>query len=284
MLTVREKLPEFWDLATTIASDLQSQIIVARETLRERIKPLLEPDWVESMDQVIPGWRQIATINDGETALHTLLVCAACFNLPEYTRLAERTRHEIEWAALLHDLDKQLARQDSAHPFRSAAVAARLLPSLGFQPRAQIRAAQIAAWSQLVMAAQRPDRARMVHDHSRLPEIIAGLHACWGPDSSAVRILKAILFHQSLPTLNAWPNAVLLSDAELAYALSRADLQVLGPLMLADSDSWNMFTQHRQPYLQEIRANNAATRRRMRALDAAVLPMPGSGGKEHGRI
>jgi len=109
------------------------------------------------------------------------------------------------------------------------------------------------------MSAQRPDGERMLHDHSFLPEIIDDIHKCWGNDTSATRILKAVLLHQSLPTLKDWSNAVLLTDNELSYSLVLKDMDVLGPLMIADSDSWNIFDEPRIAYLAELRASNAET-------------------------
>jgi hypothetical protein len=166
----------------------------------------------------------------------------------------------------LHDLDKTLARRDSAHPFRSAALVVRILPDLGFDPLPGIHQDDLEAWSNLVMSAQRPDGDRMLHDHGSLREIISDLHKCWGDHSSAVRILKGILLHQSLPTLKDWSNPVLLTDEELSNALTLDDMQVLGPLMIADSDAWNIFDESRYAYLDELRAKNAETCRRIREI------------------
>lgn len=263
MITVQEKLPKFWKFTQEIAADLQAERFSDLGSLLQKIKPLLEPGFVEQMEKTIPGWQKIAALNDGQTAKHTLLVCATCLNLPEYQQVGELTRREIEWAALLHDLDKTLARWDSAHPFRSAALVVQILPDLGFDPLPGIHKNDLEAWSNLVMSAQRPDGDRMLHDHASLKEMIAGLHRCWGDNSSASRILKAVLLHQSLPTLKDWSNPVLLTDEELSYALTRADMDVLGPLMIADSDSWNIFDEPRYAYLEELRANNAETLRRI---------------------
>jgi hypothetical protein len=263
MIPVQEKLPEFWKLSEEIAADLQTERFSDMGQLVQKIKPLLEPGFVEQMEKTIPGWQKIATVNDGQTAKHTLLVCATCLNLPEYQQAGELTRSEIEWSALLHDLDKTLARRDSAHPFRSAALVALILPDLGFDPLPGFHRDDLSAWSNMVMSAQCPDGDRMLHDHSLLKEIIIGLHRCWGDNSSALRILKAVLLHQSLPTLKDWSNPELLTDEELSFALTLADMQVLGPLMIADSDSWNIFDESRYAYLEELRANNAETRRRI---------------------
>ena len=264
MFTVKEKLPDFWNLSTRIATGLRTGKITDWDRLIQQISPLLEQGFVESVDNIIPGWKTIATLNDGETALHTLLVFAACLNLPEYTLADELTCIEIEWAAILHDFDKKLARQDSAHPFRSAAVVSRIMPNLGFELLPGTSKTDLEAWSNLVMAAQRPDGERMIHDHSSLKKIIDGIYKCWGKDTSASRVLKAVLFHQSLPTLRDWPNAVFLTDEELSFALTLNDMKVLGPLMIADSNSWNIFGDVRTSYLYELRANNAETRSRIR--------------------
>ena len=266
MFTVEEKISVFWDLAKKIASGLRAEEFSDRESLIQQMSPLLEQSFIESMDIIIPGWRKISTLHDGQTAMHTLLVFATCLNLPEYTLADVQTCAGIEWAALLHDLDKDRARNDTAHPFRSAAVVAKIMPELGFELLPNIDKTDLEAWSDLVMSAQRPDGERMIHDHVALKEIINGLHTCWGMDTSAARILKAVLLHQSLPTLQDWSNAVLLTNQELSYSITLKDMKVLGPLMVADSDSWNIFSELRVPYLYELRASNAETRRRIQTM------------------
>ena len=266
MFTDEEKIPIFWDLSKKIAADLRAEKFSDRERLIQQMSPLLEQSFTESMDKIIPGWRKIATLYEGQTAIHTLLVFATCLNLPEYTLADVQTCMEIEWAALLHDLDKDRARNDTAHPFRSAAVVAQIMPELGFDLLPNINKTDLEAWSNLVMSAQRPDGERMIHDHAALKEIIDGIYRCWGNDSSATRILKAVLLHQSLPTLQDWSNAVLLTDQELFYSVTLLDMKVLGPLLVADSDSWSIFSELRIPYLYEMRASNAETRRRIQTM------------------
>lgn len=263
MFTVREKLPDFWNLSQKTAYALRAGKFSDWAPLLQQIKPLLDESLIEDIDKVIPGWRKIATLHDGQTALHTLLVFSLCLILPEYTLADEQTCMEIEWAAVLHDLDKNIARGDTAHPFRSAAVVARIMPELGFELLPNINEADLETWSNMVMSAQRPDGERMIHDHSSLKEIIDGIYKCWGKDSSATRILKAVLLHQSLPTVKEWSNAVLLTDEELSYALTLNDMKVLGALMVADSDSWNIFAEVRTSFLYELRASNAETRSRI---------------------
>ena len=64
--------------------------------------------------------------------------------------------------------------------------------------------------------------------------------------------------------MKEWSNAVLLTDEELSYTLTLSDMKVLGALMVADSDSWNIFDDVRTSYLYELRASNAETRSRIK--------------------
>jgi len=54
-------------------------------------------------------------------------------------------------------------------------------------------------------------------------------------------ILKAVLFHWSFTTVKEWPCAAPLTADEVSAYLDDELLQILGPLILADSDSWNLF-------------------------------------------
>jgi hypothetical protein len=263
MFSVAEKIPRVWALSNEIASGMQAGKYSEWDVLMDHLSPLVEPDFIDEIDRTIPGWRKIATLHKGVTAKHTLLVLSSCLNLTEYQQAGPQTQRELEWSAVLHDLDKEKVRSDTAHPFRSAAVVNRIMPMLGFALRTGLNPAYPELWSQLVLASQRADGDRMIHDHTRLRYIIAGLHDCWGEGTPAARILKAILLHQSLPALKDWANAVLLTDEELAYSLTLADMEVLGPLMIADSDSWNIFDEPRTAYLAELRESNAETCRRI---------------------
>lgn len=259
IIRVKEKLPDFWNLSTKVASDLRTGKIANNDKLLEQIRLLLDPDFVKKIDNVISGWKTIATLHNGETALHTLIVFATCLNLPEYKIANSQTCFEIEWSIILHDIDKKMARQDTAHPFRSAALASRIMANLGFELLPKITEDDVEAWAKLVLSAQRQDGERMLHDHSFLREIINGIYKCWGYDTSATRILKAVLFHQSLPTVQEWTNAVLLTDKELSFALTLNDMRVIAPLIIADSDSWNIFSHNRSSNLSELRINNKKT-------------------------
>jgi hypothetical protein len=256
--------PELWTQLERLAHELEVGTYADWPALTARLEFLNDPDLIDLMNTRIPGWHKIAAINNGITARHTILVFATCLNLPEYKKKPHQTQSEIQWAALLHDIDKNVSGgRDASHPFRSAAVAVKAMPGLGFDPQPNVTLKEIEGWSELVMSAQHEVNGQVLHDHTNLKEIIEGIHSQWGKETSASRILKAVLFHQSLPTVKDWPNPVLLSDEELRASLTLEDMNVLAPLLIADSDSWNIFDEPRFAYLDELRENITETRKRL---------------------
>jgi hypothetical protein len=259
-------IPRIWTLAQEVAEALKAGTYTRWPPLLTRLEILTEPDWIDEIDNLAPGWRKIATIKAGITAKHTLLVLAICLNLPEYATANENTCCEIEWATLLHDLDKEYpanGKKDASHAFRSAAMATRALPGLGFPLQPGANFTELDQWADLLNASQHIVDGQKVHDHANLTEILSGLRHLWGENTSASRILKAILFHQSLPTLVDWTNPVLFNNDELRAALTLCDMDVLGPLLIADSDAWNIFDEPRFAYLNELRKNITKTRKQL---------------------
>jgi hypothetical protein len=254
MPSLSETLPRLWSAACTLGSELENGEHTEWASLYQRLDFLTEGEWIDAVENVIPGWGKIATQNDGLTAKHTLVVLACCMNLPEYQNASAQTRREIEWAAIFHDLDKdvQYGRGDGSHGVRSAGVAAQRLVDLDFefQPKGHFE-----TWVDAVKSAQKQVDGKWVNDFSRLPALWAGLHYFFGFDTPASRILKAVMFHQSLPTLGEWPNPVILSDDEMRAYLTWEDMDVLGPLMLGDSDAWNVCESKRDAYMEELRGN-----------------------------
>ena len=264
MPTPSSILPELWTQVERLAHELEVGTYADWASLTVRLGFLNDPNLINLLNTRIPGWHNIAAINNGITARHTILVFATCLNLPEYKEKPPQTQSEIQWAVLLHDIDKNVSSgKDTSHPFRSAAVAVKAMPGLGFELQPNVTLKDIEGWSELVMSAQHEVNGQVQHDHTNLKEIIEGLHRQWGEETSANRILKAVLFHQSLPTLKDWTNPVLLNDEELRTSLTLKDMNILAPLLVADSDSWNIFDDVRLAYLDELRANIAETHRRL---------------------
>jgi len=249
-----ETLPILWDAAYALQPELKNGLYKEWAYLYRRLDFLTDKKWINAVERILPGWEKVATQNEGQTAKHTIVVLACCLNLPEYKNASAQTRREIEWAAIFHDLDKdvQYGRGDGAHGMRSAGLAAQRLVDLGFDLESK---GHFDNWVDVVKSAQKQVEGKWAADFSRLPAIWTGLHYFFGFDTPATRIVKAVMFHQSLSTLDDWPNPVILSDDEIRTYLTLEDIDVLGPLMLGDSDAWNVCEPTRDRYMGELRGN-----------------------------
>jgi hypothetical protein len=249
-------LPDLWAVTYELKAELDSGRCEDWESLYKRLDFLIEQEWIEAVETVIPGWEKISTQKDGLTAKHTMLVLVCCMSLPEYQAASTQIQYEIEWAAVFHDLDKDVhyGRGDGSHGFRSAGVAAQRLADLGFDFRPD---GDFAAWVDLVKSSQKQVDGKWINDFSHLPDILTGLRYFFGDNSSASHIFKAVMFHQSLPTLEDWPSPIILSDDEIRAYLTLDDMDVLGPLMLGDSAAWNLCNPMMNEYMAELRGNIA---------------------------
>jgi hypothetical protein len=255
-----DSLPRIWEVTLNLKDELENRVFREWDSLYQRLDFLAEQEWIDAVDSVIYGWKKIATQEAGITAKHTLIVLACCMNLSEYQQASSQTRREIEWAALFHDLDKDVlyGRGDGAHGVRSAAAAAQCLVDLGFDFRSD---GDIVVWLDLVKSAQKQVDGKWVNDFSHLLAILTGLRNFFGVDTPAERIIKAVMFHQAMPTVGDWPNPVILNNDEIRASLTQSDMDVLGPLMLGDSDAWNVCEPMRDDYMDELRWNIAKVRK-----------------------
>ena len=245
-------VPVLWDAASALRTELEEGYFKEWVSLYRRLDFLVDPKWIKAVEQTLPGWEKIATQEKGLTAKHTLVVLAGCMNLPEYWKASAQTRREIEWAAVFHDLDKDVlyGRGDGSHGIRSAALAAQRLVDLGIKVQSK---GNFENWLEALKSAQKEVDGKWVNDFKPLPAIWGGLHYFFGFDTPASRIIKAVMFHQSLPTLNDWPNPVILTEAQIRASLTLEDMEVLGTLMLGDSDAWNVCDPKREAYMSELR-------------------------------
>lgn len=255
-----EQLPRLWEVILSLKAELENGIYKDWDTLYQRLDCLVEQEWIDYIENIVSSWEKIATQNDGLTAKHTILVLACSIILPEYRRASSQTQREIEWAAIFHDLDKDVlyGRGDGAHGVRSAAAAANCMRKQGFDFHS---GDDFEAWLNLLKSAQKQVDGKWVNDFSHLADITSGLRHFFGFDTPAGRIIKAVMFHQSLPTLDDWPNPIILSDDQIRTALTLSDMDVLGPLMLGDSEAWNVCEPMRNDYMKELRGNIAKVRK-----------------------
>jgi hypothetical protein len=186
----------------------------------------------------------MAAAGDGVTLNHITQAMIAINLLPEYRQAQEPLRAMLEWTVLYHDVGKQVVagQRDALHAFRSATMAARALPNVGF-PVTVAYQTTIDPWTQRVLGAAvaAPDGKGRIPDNRALPAILEGIDQLFGRDSAAALIVQGALLHQSLNVVPEWPNPGSLAEADVPTCIRPAVVPLLEAMMLVDSDAWQLF-------------------------------------------
>ena len=251
-------LPEFMELVEKAIKKYNSG--VTESDLSDFVIKAAQPELMNGIEREIPGWKDMAALRDGETLVHIVRVFIALMAIPEYQNAPAKEKQTVKWAVLLHDLAKKPIDpltgekiRDAVHPFRSAVLAAKILPNHGFYVTGQYENT-IGSWSAYTYDAVTTDvKGRPIHDNEKLPEITDGIDKMFERNSSTSKIVKSILFHQSLNFLKQWPDAAPLTDQEIKDYIDDGLLEVLGLLVKADSYSWQLFKpENRANFNQQI--------------------------------
>jgi hypothetical protein len=266
---LKNHLPDLSDFVRIQARQIEAGELRNGDELGQRIRDFHTPGRMRSVEAVSPGWLDMAAYADGATLDHITRALIALQCLPEYRQAPPHLQAAMEWIVLYHDVGKQVidGQRDSLHAFRSATLAARALPKVGFQT-SENYAPGLDAWIQLVLGASiaAPDGKGSIQDNRKLPAIILGSEQLFGAGTGAALIVQAVLLHQSLNVVPEWPNPGSLTDTELPSCISPALLPLLEALMLVDSDAWQLFDP----------ASKAKFRQSTLAVFAGVRRMTGS--------
>jgi hypothetical protein len=239
-----DHLPELFQFVRALARQIEAGELQDGEHLAVRCRDFYTADRMAAIETVAPGWREMASQANGATLEHITEALIALQLLPEYRQATRDLQAQLEWTVLYHDLGKQViaGQRDALHAFRSATMAARMLPALGF-PVAADYAATLEPWTRLVLGASvaAPDGKGLLPDNRLLPEILRGVEQLFGADSAATLIVQAALLHQSLNVVPEWPNPGSVAESELARCIRPALLPLLEAMMLVDSDAWQLF-------------------------------------------
>lgn len=241
MKPLRDPLPGLADLIDGLGRSVDDGSIADTAAFIAESRRRWNREMAEHVDAVVPHWSTMASYADGKTLWHVLLAVVALRRLDEYRDATAQQQHLLDWTVLLHDIAKQPTheRRDHRHAFRSATVAAQVLPLIGFQPPAADAAYE--AWRTLVSTAHRFDEetGEPVQDTTKLGPIICGIDRLFEPD--AARLLKAIAMHLSLTVVTDWPSPAPMTPAQESELVTADVAMLLLPLMLADSGGWAMF-------------------------------------------
>ncbi len=240
---LREHLPDLFEFVRTLAAQIESGELQDAGELAARVHDFYTADRMAVIEIAAPGWREMAGYADGATRKHITEALIALQLLPEYRRAPNQLQPLMEWSVLYHDLGKQVigGQRDSMHAYRSAAMAARTLPAVGFPASAAYPAA-IDPWTRLVLGASvaAADGKGPLPDKRALPEILHGSEQLFGTGSGAALIVQAVLLHQSLDVVPEWPNPGSLAKAEVPLCIGPTLLPLLEAMMLVDSDAWQL--------------------------------------------
>jgi len=237
-------LPDLLEFVRVTAEQVEAGELQDGDTLVQRFRDFYTTDRMRAIEVVAPGWQEMAAQADGATLNHITQAMIAVQLLPEYRQGSGDLRALLEWTVLYHDLGKQViaGQRDSLHAFRSATMAARALPTVGF-PARDAYPAMLDAWIPLVLGASvpAPDGKGRIQDNQALPGILQGIDAMFGAGSPAALIVQAVMLHQSLNVVPEWPNPGSLTEAEVPQCIRPPLLPLLEAMMLVDSDAWQLF-------------------------------------------
>lgn len=251
---LEDQLPDLLAFVRTLARQIEGGELQDGDTLAARIGVFYTAEQMAAIEAVAPGWQEMAAYADGTTLHHVTQVLVALQLLPEYRQASRYLQALMEWSVLYHDLGKQViaGQRDALHAFRSATMAARALPRLGFVA-SEAYPATLEPWSRLVLGASvaTPDGKGSMQDNRALPEILRGIEQLFGAGSAVALIVQAALLHQSLNVVPEWPNPGSLTEAQVPECIRPELVPLLEGLMLADSDAWQLFEPDKKARFRE---------------------------------
>ena len=239
-----ERMPELNRFIVNLTKEYNAGNITSWDNLDERVKKFFTPEQMSEFETIVPGWKKMASYSDGITLTHVTCVFLGLFMLPEFQKLSENQQQLAKWIVLFHDIDKLHVRgkKDTLHAFRSGAVAANILPNIGFPISVQYHVF-IAPWTTLTVNAFVEDHNKpwQKPDNTKLPEILAGIDQLFGEDTAATIIVKTCLLHISLSVDPHYNTPAPLTDEEVKQFISPALFPLLRVMMLVDNEGWSMF-------------------------------------------
>lgn len=235
-------LPDLFHFAQGLAWEYQCGRLAA-EDLHRTIVEFFTPGEMNKIEKTIPGWNEMAGYARGQTLVHTVCMLLAMIGSDEYARANDEEKLLLEWIAVLHDLGKQATerQRDHAHAFRSAALAAKILPKIGF-PVQEGYERLVGRWSGMVSRAVVIKEEYVLQDNTNLADILSGIDKMFGLESSTAKVVQCILLHMSLDTVpDEWPCPAGLDDRTARQLIRQELVPLLTAVMLADSDAWNLY-------------------------------------------
>lgn len=212
--------------------------------LDQKVKNFFTPKRLEEMEGITPGWEKMASYSGGITQTHVLCVFLGTFMLDEFQELSHDEKQITKWIVLFHDIDKFHIRgkKDIMHAFKSAVLAAKTLPALGFATTDKYHGL-IDEWSVYTRNAYRKPLWKNcpVPNNKKLPKILQGIDRLFGENTPASLIIKVVLLHISIDADPFYPNPAPLSGREIKRFITPEIFKHLKIMILGDTDGWSLF-------------------------------------------
>ena len=238
-----EEFPLLNQLILGLAGEHKAEKIQTWNDLDQRAKSFFTTEIMNAMDAKAPGWKKMASYSNGITLTHVTCVFLGMYMLPEYDALSDEQKQLAKWIILFHDIDKVhvKGKKDTMHPFKSAVVAAKDLPTLGFTITKEYPSV-IEGWSNLTTNAYisrlwLPPKP----NNKKIPEILSGINRLFGDNSPAALITKTILLHTSLDVDKNYPTPAAFNEAEIKRFIDPLMFPLLKVMMLSDNEGWSLF-------------------------------------------
>jgi len=214
------------------------------DELDEKVKGFFTLERMAEMETLVPGWRKMSSYSEGITLTHVTCVFMGLFMLPEFQRLTPEQQQMAKWSVLFHDLDKFhiQGKKDPMHAFRSAVLAANILPGFGF-PISEKFHELIHAWSEHALGAFIAHDADIAPkpDNQKLPEILSGIVRLFGENVPAALITQTALLHISVNVDPGYPTPSPLTEAEIKRFIDPNVFPLLRVMMMGDNEGWALF-------------------------------------------
>ncbi|HLO17832.1 MAG TPA: hypothetical protein VK206_23580 [Anaerolineales bacterium] len=212
--------------------------------LEQQVITHFNPERMQQMESVLPGWQKMASYSDGITLVHVMCVFLGLFMLPEFQNLTSEQQQLAKWIVLFHDVEKFHIRgkKDTMHAFRSGVQTANILPRFGFATNVKYKEL-VDSWSEYTAQAfiAGIDGIMPKPDNQKLPQILTGIDLLYGENTPAALIIKTVLLHISLAVDPFYPTPAPLTEDEIACFIDSSLFPLLKVMMLADNEGWSLF-------------------------------------------
>jgi len=242
--TFRQALPKLYDFVVSLAKKYDKGTITQWDDFRAECTKFYVDEQMAEIEAVIPGWWKMASYHERVTLDHVTTVLAVTSLLPEYKSASRTLKNKMLWTVVFHDVAKivpENRQRDFTHPFRSAVIAARALPKLGFSVL-KTYDERIDAWSELVESAVIPaeDDSPAKPDNDKLPEIFEGMNDLFPKGSQTLHIVQAVMLHGSIPLLREWNPPSPFTNEEMVQFVNHDLYPTLKAMLLADNWAWSV--------------------------------------------